>query len=119
MRRIMEVCTKMLRELPSDGSPLRGEKGFVYEGGHRVPLLVCWSLKIPGGRRIQNQIIGLHDLFRTLCGLAEVVVPVYQANDSYDFSKVLTARGEESPLVRRFNVHSIEQAVGAKYKEDF
>lgn len=83
-----------------DGSPLRGEKGFVYEGGHRVPLLVCWSLKIPGGRRIQNQIIGLHDLFRTLCELAEVVIPVYQANDSYDFSKVLTARGEESPLVR-------------------
>lgn len=84
----------------SDGSPLRGEKGFVYEGGHRVPLLMCWSRKIPGGRRIQNQIIGLHDLFRTLCGLAGVAVPANQANDSYDFSAVLTASGIEVPLVR-------------------
>jgi len=84
----------------SDGSPLRGEKGFVYEGGHRVPLLMCWSRKIPGGRRIQNQIIGLHDLFRTLCGLAGVTVPANQANDSYDFSAMLIARGIEVPLVR-------------------
>jgi len=84
----------------SDGSPLRGEKGFVYEGGHRVPLLMCWSRKIPGGRRIQNQIIGLHDLFRTLCGLAGVAVPANQANDSYDFSAMLTASGIEAPLVR-------------------
>ena len=84
----------------SDGSPLRGEKGFVYEGGHRVPLVMCWSRKIPGGRRIQNQIIGLHDLFRTLCGLAGVAVPANQANDSYDFSTMLTASGIEAPLVR-------------------
>ena len=84
----------------SDGSPLRGEKGFIYEGGHRVPLLMCWGRKIPGGRRIQNQIIGLHDLFRTLCGLAGVAVPANQANDSYDFSAMLTASGIEVPLVR-------------------
>ena len=82
------------------GSPLRGEKGCVYEGGHRVPLLMCWNQKIPGNRKIQNQIIGLHDLFRTLCGLAGVAAPTHQANDSYDFSKVLIARGVEAPLVR-------------------
>ena len=56
--------------------------------------------EIPGGRRIQNQIIGLHDLFRTLCGLAGVAVPANQANDSYDFSAMLTASGIEVPLVR-------------------
>ena len=84
----------------SDGSPLRGEKGFVYEGGHRVPLVMCWSQKIPGGRRIRDQIIGLHDLFRTLCGLASISVPADQANDSYDFTEVLTANGIKAPLVR-------------------
>ena len=83
-----------------DGSPLRGEKGFVYEGGHRVPLVMCWSQEIPGRRKIRDQIIGLHDLFRTLCGLAGVSVPADQANDSYDFSKVLRASGIEAQLVR-------------------
>ena len=83
-----------------DGSPLRGEKGFVYEGGHRVPLVMCWSQEIPGGRKIRDQIIGLHDLFRTLCGLAGVSVPADQANDSYDFTKVLRASGIEAQLVR-------------------
>ena len=83
-----------------DGSSLRGEKGFVYEGGHRVPLLMCWRQKVPGGRRVQDQIIGLHDLFRTICGLAGVAVPTHQANDSYDFSEVLMADGIKAPLVR-------------------
>lgn len=91
---------KNAQGVSQDGSPLRGEKGFVYEGGHRVPLLMCWRQKIPGGRRIQNQIIGLHDLFRTICGLAGIAVPTHQANDSYDFSKVLTATGIKAPLVR-------------------
>lgn len=91
---------KNAQGVAQDGSPLRGEKGFVYEGGHRVPLLMCWSRKIPGGRRIQNQIIGLHDLFRTLGGLTGVAVPANQANDSYDFSTILTASGIEAPLVR-------------------
>ncbi len=95
-----ETVHKNAQGIASDGSPLRGEKGFVYEGGHRVPLLMCWSRKIPGGRRIQNQIIGLHDLFRTLCGLAGVAVSADQANDSYDFSEVLTADGIKAPLVR-------------------
>ena len=95
-----ERVHKNAQGVAQDGSPLRGEKGFVYEGGHRVPLLVCWSQKISGGRRIRDQIIGLHDLFRTLCGLAGVAVPPHQANDSYDFSEVLTADGVKAPLVR-------------------
>ncbi len=91
---------KNAQGVSQDGSPLRGEKGFVYEGGHRVPLLMCWRQKIPGGRRVQDQIIGLHDLFRTICGLAGIAVPTHQANDSYDFSEVLTASGIKAPLVR-------------------
>ena len=50
--------------------------------------------------KIRDQIIGLHDLFRTLCGLAGVSVPADQANDSYDFTKVLRASGIEAQLVR-------------------
>jgi len=91
---------KNAQGVSQDGSPLRGEKGFVYEGGHRVPLLMCWRQKIPGGRRVQDQIIGLHDLFRTICGLSGIAVPTHQANDSYDFSEVLTASGIKAPLVR-------------------
>lgn len=83
-----------------DGSPLRGEKGFVYEGGHRVPLILCWEEGIPGSRKIQNQIIGLHDLYRTICGLAGIEVPIDQARDSYDFSEILRSDGIDGPLIR-------------------
>ena len=83
-----------------DGSPLRGEKGFVYEGGHRVPLIFCWEGGIRGSRKIQNQMIGLHDLYRTICGLAGIEVPMNQAHDSCDFSEILRSDGIDGPLVR-------------------
>jgi arylsulfatase A len=31
-------------------APLREGKGWLYEGGVRVPLVVCWPKKIPGGQ---------------------------------------------------------------------
>ena len=45
-----------------DGSlnePLNGEKGMLSEGGIRVPFLVYWKDKIPGGRSYDHPVISL------------------------------------------------------------
>ncbi len=70
------------------GRPLKGQKGDVYEGGHRVPLII----RGPGIRSgvVDGRLVGLHDLFATLCELAGVTVPDGQAMDSVSFKTALT-----------------------------
>jgi hypothetical protein len=94
-----------------DGKALRGMKQYVYEGGHRVPLILRWgggkaanSIILPGAR-VTDQVISLTDLYRTICTLAGVKVPDNQAVDSYDFSRVLTDPkpiSSTNPPVRKF-----------------
>ena len=84
----------------ANGRPLRGEKGFVYEGGHRIPFIVRWDKGIAGGHRIDDQLIGLHDVHATLAAIAGATLAKGQANDSYDFSKVWMAPTMDHPVVR-------------------
>ena len=66
--------------------PLRGHKGSVYEGGHRIPLTIRWDNGgIPKGES-RTSLIGLNDMFATLCDLAGVEVPAKQALDSVSFA---------------------------------
>jgi len=78
-----------------DGKALRGKKGYVYEGGHRVPFIWHWAgndganAMFPANIRITDQMISLSDVYRTVSTLAGIRVPDNQAVDSYDFSHVL------------------------------
>ncbi|MGI9517774.1 MAG: sulfatase-like hydrolase/transferase [Pirellulaceae bacterium] len=82
------------------GQPLRGKKGQVYEGGHRVPLVFRWGASIPGGRTIDSQIIGLNDVYRTVAHLVGAEVAADAALDSVDFSAVLLNADLPAELVR-------------------
>lgn len=79
-----------------DKRPLRGMKSFSYEGGHRVPLIIRWgggrseNSVLPPNVKIDDQLISLTDLYRTVCTLAGVKAPDDQALDSFDFSHILT-----------------------------
>ncbi len=45
--------------------PLRAGKGFLYEGGVRVPFIACWPGRIPAGQ-VCSQVACSNDLFATI-----------------------------------------------------
>ncbi|MBW3630892.1 MAG: sulfatase [Gemmatimonadetes bacterium] len=47
-----------LGPVPTSNEPLRAWKGFVYEGGNRVPLIVSWPGQIPQNVTNDNYITG-------------------------------------------------------------
>src|SRR3954463_7094985 len=53
----------------SRNTPLRGQKGDVFEGGVRVPFVVSWPSRITGGRTYDSPVSSL-DLFPTALALA-------------------------------------------------
>ena len=71
--------------------PLRGEKGKIYEGGHRMPLIFCYNGQFPV-KETRNRIVGLNDIYSTLCTLAGVPVPEKSAQDSVSFLNILNLR---------------------------
>jgi arylsulfatase A len=81
----------------------RGIKRQIYEGGHRVPLIVRWPGKIKEGS-LSDETVCLTDFFATFATLLEQPVPKRAGEDSYDISDVLFARDYKSPL-REATVH--------------
>ena len=66
----------------------RGQKGDIWNGGHRVPLFVNWPAKIKEAIRC-NQTVGLIDIITTLADLTGENIEDGYAEDSYSFFHVL------------------------------
>ena len=62
----------------------RGFKGGIWEGGHRVPLLVRWPNRILPGST-STQLVGLHDLMATIAELTNISLPSDAGEDSHSF----------------------------------
>lgn len=73
-------------------APLRGMKGDIYEGGHRVPFIVKWPGKFPANK-VSNESICAIDIIATLASIVEYKLPTYFAEDSYDLSPLF--KGEK------------------------
>lgn len=66
---------------PPNGT-LRGHKGQLYEGGHRVPLIVRWpDGAVPAGRR-SDALVSLIDFLPSFSKLAGIAVPLAAARDA-------------------------------------
>ncbi len=72
--------------------PLRGVKRDLWEGGHRVPLLVRWPGRVPAGR-VEGGLISQIDLYATLAGIVGTEIPAGSAEDSLDQRSLLTGTG--------------------------
>ncbi len=72
--------------LPS--GPYRGHKGDVWEGGHRVPLVVRWPKRIKAGTS-SDQLACLTDVFATCAEVVGAMLPAEGAEDSISFLPTL------------------------------
>ncbi|HBV62039.1 MAG TPA: hypothetical protein DEF45_03355, partial [Rhodopirellula sp.] len=108
---------------------LRGKKGSLFEGGHRVPGIFYWKDGIPGGR-VEKEPAGVVDLLPTLCGLIGIDKPEGVHLDGSDLSPLLTGSGSfkrHQPLfwmagtsmVMRVGDHTLFASSTAKSPIDF
>ena len=100
-----EVLTtvRMRQDHQHDGAaPWRGMKRDLWEGGHRVPMIVKWPGKVPANSTT-DALICQTDLMATLAKITNAQLPKNCAEDSIDFSKLLL--GEARIGNREFIVH--------------
>ena len=67
---------------------LRGSKGWIHEGGIRVPMVLRWKGTVPGGR-VLDELAHFTDWTPTLLSLAGVKRPAGPALDGQDLSPIL------------------------------
>jgi arylsulfatase A-like enzyme len=76
----------------TDNSPFRAGKGFVYEGGLRIPLIVRWPGHVPAGKVIDTPVINT-GWFATLFELAGLQRP--RALDAPGFAPLLLGKAQK------------------------
>jgi len=76
--------------------PFRGAKGDVYEGGTRVPMILRYKGNFPANEARWN-LVGLQDLYATICELAGVDIPDRSARDSLSFAEYIYNGKAPSP----------------------
>jgi len=82
--------------------PLRGLKRDLWEGGHRVPLIVRWPGVVPADKT-NDGLISQIDFFATIAGIVGAEIPAGSAEDSYDQRALLEGK---SPSARKTVVHN-------------
>jgi arylsulfatase A len=94
---------------PGSAGPLRGGKGSVWEGGHRIPAVARWPGKIPAGSETDTPCIGM-DLFPTMMAVAGVDPPAGLTFDGEDIMSLMagTAASMDRDLFWR---HGNQRAV--------
>jgi arylsulfatase A-like enzyme len=102
-------CSPManLRELQALGHRpsyvFRGAKADIYEGGHRIPLLVRWPAAIEPGSRCDDTVC-LVDLLATMADILGEALPCSAGEDSVSNLPLWAGRADAAP-VREATVH--------------
>ena len=94
---------KVFKTDGGSAGPLRGGKGTTWEGGTRVPCIVWWPGKIPGGA-FQTKVITNMDLLPTIAKFCNVSLPE-NTIDGVDVSSVLLGN-EEKMISKPFLYYS-------------
>jgi arylsulfatase A len=86
---------------------LRGQKADIWEGGHRIPLIVRWPEYIKPGSR-SDQLVCLTDLIATIASLTGSALLEDAGEDSLDFSSVLLGHKSKTGLRDSIVHHSAD-----------
>lgn len=95
VNRDVNITTSRLWGHHPNGTVLRGQKSDIWEGGHRVPMLVRWPDEIKAGA-VQSELVGLNDIFATLADIIDKPLPPKAAPDSRSFAGVLLNQPDAS-----------------------
>ena len=90
----------------------RGTKFDIYEGGHRVPLIVKWKCRIQGSS-VCNHLTGLIDFYATMADLLGVKAEETEAEDSISAFPLWVGAGDS--YQREFLVlHSVNGSLSIR-----
>jgi arylsulfatase A-like enzyme len=81
----------------SVSGPLRGVKGDIWEGGHRVPFIVRWPGQAKPGTTC-DQTICHTNLLATCAEILKVKIPADAGEDSFSIVPVLRQTTTDSPV---------------------
>jgi arylsulfatase A len=87
----------------SSMSHLRGIKRSIWEGGHRVPMIVAWPGQVPAGTTCDH-LFSQIDIYRTLAKIVAGTIPDGMAQDSLDQSPLFYDANQ--PAIRTELVHN-------------
>ncbi len=82
-----------LKDYATDNKPLRSGKGYPYEGGIRVPLIVRWPGEVKAGSVCHEPVSSI-DFFPTICDAASVNLPSDRTIDGENLIPVLRQSGQ-------------------------
>lgn len=80
----------------ADNSPLRAGKLQVFEGGLRVPMIVCWKGKVPEGRTY-DKVVSLLDIHATVLAATGLSEAPGRPLDGVDLVPYVTGVRTEAP----------------------
>ncbi len=88
--------TNPLHSRQAPNGKLRGFKGSLYEGGHRVPMIARWPGHIPAGAT-STQLMGHVDTLATVAALTGQKLPAAAGPDSFNVLPALLVEKTPAP----------------------
>lgn len=76
---------------------LRGQKGDIWEAGHRVPFVASWPARIKAGT-VSHQTICLTDIMPTCASIIGAKLAETSAEDGYDVLPALLGQAGDTPI---------------------
>jgi arylsulfatase A len=109
-----------LAYIASSNTPLRSEKGTVFEGGIREPLIIKWPEKIKAGS-LSSSLISSVDFYPTFLELLDISVPVGLDLDGQSFVRHLYGEtdAEDRSIFWHYPVYHHDVPAGAIRKGDW
>ena len=90
----------------TNGPLLRGTKGAIYEGGHRIPMIMRYDKRMPANET-RSHLVGLNDIYATFLDMARIKKPRWSAQDSVSFANY-AEKGEDKGLREYLAVFKIK-----------
>lgn len=97
-------------------SRLRAAKGSIYEGGHRVPLVLRWPKVIEAGSR-NGEVVCLNDLFATFAEMTGRPLKAKEGVDSTSLWPLITHQRKRLPDRAMVVNHSYKGQYAIRDKE--